>query len=148
MSNLGKKRLDALWTIARYAAGGGAISAVPVPGQEVSKQIALTASDILLYTTIWKIYFEEDLSNKQLLEMLVELGLVTIAATGTAYIAVKGTTALLTQISNLFGPLGWGVAAAITGSVTGLLGAAWLWSCESLYSETELKKENESIALS
>ena len=52
MSNLGKKRLDAVWTIARYAAGGGAISAVPVPGQEVSKQIALTASDILLYVKI------------------------------------------------------------------------------------------------
>ena len=146
MSNLGKKRLDALWTIARYAAGGGAISAVPVPGQEVSKQIALTASDILLYTTIWKIYFEEDLSNKQLLEMLAELGLITIAAAGTAYIAVKSTTVLLKEISNLFGPVGWGVAAAITGSVTGLLGAAWLWYCEGLYSERELKLESESIA--
>jgi hypothetical protein len=138
VSNLGKKRLDAVWAIATYASTGGVMSAVPFPGTELPKQIALTASDILLYTTIWKIYFGEELSRKQLLEMLSELGLITVAAAGTAYVVTKGSTALLTEITNRFGPVGWGVAATITGSATGLFGAAWIWYCEHLYSEKKL----------
>lgn len=137
MSSAGKKRLEATLAIATYAIGSGTASAAPTPGGELPKQILLTASDVLMYTSIWKIYFEEDLSRKELVEILAELGLVTIAATGTAYVVSKASTALLKEITNWTGPLGWGVIAAIAGSLSGLFGVAWAIYCDQLYSQRQ-----------
>lgn len=142
MSNLGKKRLEAVLAIASYAVGSGAATVAPNPGVEIPRQLVLTTSDILMYTVIWKIYFEEDLSQKGLLEMLTELGVVTVAATGTAYIVAKGSSAILHEITDWFGPVGWGVSAAIAGSLTGLFGAAWAIYCDNRYSQ----RETESVA--
>lgn len=135
MSSLGKKRLEVAIAIATCAVGNGGVSAAPTPGVEVPKQVVLTASDIAMYTSIWKIYFQEELSSKQVTDMLAELGLVTIAAAGTAYIVSKATTAILCEITDWIGPMGWGVAAAIAGSLTGLFGAAWAVYCDYLYSQ-------------
>jgi hypothetical protein len=137
VSNLGKKRLEAALAIAGYAVGSGTASAAPTPGGELPKQLLVTASDILMYTRIWKIYFEEDLSSKELLEILVQLGFVSLVATGAAYIAGKASTAILKEIVNWTGPLGWGITAAIAGSLTGLFGAAWALYCDTLYSQRE-----------
>ncbi|BAZ50121.1 hypothetical protein JMG10_42085 [Nostoc ellipsosporum NOK] len=139
MSNLGKKRLDTAVAIATYTIGSGTASAVPTPGVEIPKQLLVTASDILMYTNIWKIYFEEDLSKKELLEILAQLGLVAIGATGTAYIVTKASTAILKEITNWTGPLGWGVTAAIAGSLSGLFGLAWGLYCDHLYSQRQSK---------
>lgn len=135
MSSLGKKRLEAVFTIAGYAAGGGTVAAAPTPCMEVPKQIVLTASDILMYATIWKIYFEEDLSAKELVAMLIELGLITLAAAGAAYLVAKGSTAILSEITDWVGPVGWGVSAVVSGSLTGLFGAVWALHCEYLYAQ-------------
>jgi hypothetical protein len=137
VSSLGKKRLEAALAIASYAVGSGAASAAPTPGVEIPKQLILTASDILMYTNIWKIYFEEDLSSKGVLEMLAEVGIVVVAATGTAYIVAKGTTALLNEITDWLGPMGWGVSAAISSSLTGMFGSMWALYCDRLYSQKE-----------
>lgn len=137
MSSLGKKRLEAALAIASYAVGSGAASAAPTPGVEIPKQLILTASDILMYTNIWKIYFEEDLSSKGVLEMLAEVGIVVVAATGTAYIVSKGSTALLNEITDWLGPMGWGVSAAISSSLTGMFGSMWALYCDRLYSQKE-----------
>lgn len=137
MSSLGKKRLEAALAIASYAVGSGAASAAPTPGVEIPKQLILTASDILMYTNIWKIYFEEDLSSKGVLEMLAEVGIVVVAATGTAYIVAKGTTALLNEITDWLGPMGWGVSAAISSSLTGMFGSMWALYCDRLYSQKQ-----------
>jgi hypothetical protein len=133
----GKKRIEAVLAIAGYAASGGAVSALPSPGVEVPKQFVLTAADIGMYTAIWKIYFEEDLSHKNLVEILVELGIVTIGAVGTAYIVAKVSTAILSEINDWFGPVGWGFKAAIAGTLSGLFGLAWTLYCDRLYSQKE-----------
>lgn len=137
MSDLGKKRLDAVLAIATYATGGATATAAPTPGGEIPKQLFLTAADILMYTTIWKIYFEEELSTKNITEILAQLGLVTIGGAGTAYIVSKVSTAILKEISNWIGPLGWGFTAAVAGSISALLGAAWALYCEQVYMQKE-----------
>lgn len=136
MSSLDKKRLEVTLAIAGYAVSGGTASAVPTPGVEVPKQVVLTAADIAMYTSIWKIYFGEDLSYKALPEMLTELGIVTVAAMGTAYIVAKGSTAILSEIADWVGPMGWGIKAAMAGSLSGLFGAARALYCDRLYAET------------
>ncbi len=137
MSNLGKKRLETALAIATYSIGSGTASAAPTPGVEVPKQIVLAASDVAMYTTIWRIYFHEDLSTKEILSMLAELGLVTLAATGTAYIVGKATTAIASEITDWLGPVGWGITAAIATSITGLFAATWAIYCDCLYSQKE-----------
>ncbi|WP_341528099.1 hypothetical protein WKK05_01730 [Nostoc sp. UHCC 0302] len=137
VSSLGKKRLEVGLAIATYAVGSGTASAVPTSGIEVPKQIVLTASDIAMYTTIWKIYFQEDLSSKGIVDVLVELGVVTLAATGTAYLVTKTTTALLSEITDWLGPVGWGITAMIAGSLSGLFGVTWALYCDHLYSRSE-----------
>ncbi|WP_201447874.1 hypothetical protein [Calothrix sp. PCC 7507] len=139
MSNLGKKRLEVVLAIASYSVGSGTASAAPTPGGEIPKQILLTVSDIFMYTNIWKIYFQEDLSSKELVEILTDLGLVTVAATGTAYIVGKVNTAILKEITNWTGPLGWGLTAAVAGSLSGLFGIAWAIYCDRIYSQRELQ---------
>jgi hypothetical protein len=137
VSNLGKKRLEVALAIATYAIGSGTASAAPTPGGEIPKQIVLTASDVAMYTTIWKIYFHEDLSSQGILEMLSQLGLVTLAATGTAYIVSKATTAIVSEITDWLGPVGWGFTAAIATSITGIFAASWAIYCDRLAAEKE-----------
>ncbi|BAZ67508.1 hypothetical protein NIES4106_22630 [Fischerella sp. NIES-4106] len=139
MSNLGKKRLDVTIAITAYAIGSSGISATPTPGVEIPKQVVLTATDIAMYTSVWKTYFQEELSSKQLTDMLIELGLVTVAAAGTAYIVSKATTAILSEITDWLGPVGWGFTVAIAGSLTGLFGATWAAYCDYLYRQKELQ---------
>ncbi|MBE9200681.1 MULTISPECIES: hypothetical protein [unclassified Nodularia (in: cyanobacteria)] len=139
MSDFGKKRLEAVLAIASYSIGSGTASSVPTPGGEIPRQLILTASDILMYISIWRIYFQEDLSRQGLLDILAELGLVTVSATGTAYIVSKATTAILKEITNWTGPLGWGVTAAIAGSLSGLFGVVWALYCDRLASEREIQ---------
>lgn len=145
MNSLGKKRVEAVLAILGYAAGGGTVTAAPTPCAEIPKQIVLTASDILMYTTIWKIYFEEDLARKQLMEMLVELGLVTVVAAGAAYIVAKGSTAILSEITDWVGPVGWSASAVVSGSLTGLFGAAWALYCDNLYCQSKPHAAKRSL---
>ncbi len=135
MSDIGKKRLEATFAIASYAVGSGTATGAPTPGVELPKQLILTISDISMYFSIWKIYFEEDLSSKGLTEMLTDLGLIAIAATGSAYVVTKTSTALVSEITDWLGPVGWGVSAVIAGSLTGLSGSAWAVYCDYLYSK-------------
>jgi hypothetical protein len=135
VTHLGKKRLEATLAIAGYAAGGGAAASTPTPGMEFPKQFMLTASDVLMYASIWKIYFEEDLSQKELMDMLTELGLVAIASLGTAYTVARINTAILCEFADWLGPLGWWASAAISGSVAGLSGVAWALYCDRLYDQ-------------
>ena len=137
MSDFGKKRLEAVLAIATYSVGSGTASSVPTPGGEIPRQLILTASDILMYISIWKIYFQEDLSRQGLVDIFAELGLVTVSATGTAYIVSKATTAILKELTNWVGPLGWGVTAAIAGSLSGLFGVVWALYCDRLALERE-----------
>jgi hypothetical protein len=137
VSSLDKKRLEAVLAIATYTVSNGTATAAPTPGVELPKQLILTASDILMYTSIWKIYFGEDLSKNGLLEILAQLGLVTVAATGTAYIVNKVSTAILKEITNWAGPVGWGVLSVVSGSVSGLFAVAWALYCDHLYSQKE-----------
>ncbi|BAZ17723.1 hypothetical protein NIES4071_96030 [Calothrix sp. NIES-4071] len=135
MSNLGKKRLEATSIIVTCALGNATVSVAPTPGVELPKQFLLTASDVLMYSRIWKTYFEEDLSSKSILEILTELGLVCAVGAGTGYVVSKASTAILKEIVNWTGPLGWGVTATVAGSVSGIFGAAWALYCDNTYQQ-------------
>lgn len=131
--NLNKKRKKAALAILAVAAGSGVVIAIPIPSGEIPKQVFMTVAAVAMYTVIWDIYFDEELSQKDIKSILVDLGLITLISAGTAYITAKGATALISDITNWLGAIGWGVVGIIAGSVTGLLGVAWASYCDDLY---------------
>ena len=133
MERLGKKRWEAMVAIATYAVGSGTAVTVPTPWIELPKHVVLAASDILLYVTIWRIYFEEDLSHDDVLGLLAEVGLVTLASAGTAYLITRGSTAIVNEITDWLGPTGWGLGAAVSGSLTAVVGVLWAIVCDRLW---------------
>ena len=144
MSDIGKKRVEAAWTIAGYATGGGAVSATVTPGVEVPKQLLLAVSDMFMYGTIWKIYFEDDLTQKELLEILAELGLVTVTATGAAYLVAEATSAIAREIADWLGPSGWWISGVIASTLTGTIGALWALHCDQLYQERQARLQQKN----
>lgn len=130
--NLNKKRKKAALAILAVAAGSGVVIAIPISSGEIPKQVFMTVAAVAMYTVIWDIYFDEELSQKDIKSILVDLGLITLISAGTAYITAKGATALISDITNWLGAIGWGVVGIIAGSVTGLLGVAWASYCDDL----------------
>lgn len=141
MKQLEKKRLEAALAIASYAASSGAVVTAPTPGLELPKQVVLTASDTLLYATIWKIYFEDDLAQKELLEILAEVGLVVVTSVGTTYLVTKGSMVLLGELAGWLGPPGWALKVLVSGSLIGLVAVMWTVMCDRIY----ISRSNRSL---
>ena len=133
MSNLNLRRKKAALAILAAVGGSGVVMAIPMPSVEIPKQVFMTAANVAMYTMIWDIYFDEELSQKNVKSILLDLSLITLISAGTAYVTAKGTTALISDITNWLGAMGWGVAGAIAGSATGFLGLTWTFYCDDLY---------------
>jgi hypothetical protein len=63
--------------------------------------------------------------------ILVDAGVASLEGGLLVYAGVKTTEALLAEGLNFLGPLGWGVSAAITGTVTATVGLAFWRLCEN-----------------
>jgi hypothetical protein len=73
-ADLMNKRRKALWLIVPVAALTGGTSGTPTPGLEFPKQVAVSAADIALLAGIYNVYFEEDVSPKDMPELSSKLG--------------------------------------------------------------------------
>ena len=130
---MNQKRKKAALAILAAVGGSGMVIAIPIVNIEVPKQVFMTVADVAMYTVIWDIYFDEELSQKDTKSILVDLSLITLISAGTAYVTAKGATALISEITNLLGAIGWGVVGVIAGVVTGLVGVALTFYCDDLY---------------
>jgi hypothetical protein len=116
-------------TTAALAMGGG--SGTPTPMLELPKQAVIAVGDLALCVAIYAIWFDVRISTDAMRGLLLDAGIATVAAGTLVYGGVKVTEGLLAEGLNLLGPLGWGVKAAITGSVTGVVGITFWMLCES-----------------
>lgn len=118
-----------------FAAVGasGFVTATPTSSIEIAKQAFMTVVDVAMFTVIWDIYFDEELSQKDIKSILLDLSLITLLSAGTAYVSAKGATALISQLTDWLGSIGWVVAGVVAGLATGLLGFAWACYCDDLY---------------
>jgi hypothetical protein len=133
VSNLNQKRKRVFVAILAAVCGSGVVIADPTPSIEIPKQIFMTVADVAMCAVIWDIYFDEELSQKDIKSILVELGLITLISVGTAYVTAKAITGLISQLIDGLGSIGWGVAGLIAGLATALLGLAWAFYCDDLY---------------
>ena len=133
MSSLHHKRKKVSIAILATVFGSGLVTATPTPNIEISKQVFLTIANVAMCALIWNIYFDEELSKKDILSILLDLLVVTVISAFTAYATAKGITALIDDITNRLGVIGWLVIGIIASSATSLLGVGWASYCDDLY---------------
>jgi hypothetical protein len=122
------KTIGAITTTALMTGGG---SGSPTPMLELPKQAVIAVGDVALCVSIYTIWFDARISPSEMGELLLDAGLATVAAGMLVYGGVKLTEGLLAEGLNVLGPLGWGVKAMITGTVTGMVGFMFWMLCES-----------------
>ena len=133
MSSLHHKRKKVSIAILATVFGSGLVTATPTPDIEISKQVFLTIANVAMCAIVWNIYFDEELSKKDVMSILLDLLVVTVISAFTAYIAAKGITALINDITNWLGVVGWLVIGVIASLATSLLGVCWASYCDDLY---------------
>lgn len=133
MSSLHHKRKQVFIAILAAVFGSGVVTATPTPNLEISKQVFLTIANVSMCALVWNIYFDEELSKKDIISILLDLLVVTVISAFTAYITAKGITTLINDITSWLGVMGWLVIGIIAGSATSLLGLGWASYCDDLY---------------
>lgn len=118
MASLKKKRIQVLEIIATAAGVGGFATFVPKPTIEVPTQIVLGAADLAMCLKIWNIYFDEEIEEKSMLEIMTTKGIIAVAAGGTGYIIARGATGLLHEAMNAITLPGWVTSGLIAASAT------------------------------
>lgn len=137
---LNEKRLESALIILAASGVGGFATFAPTPTIEIPKQVVLGFADITMCLMIWKTYFKEELSEKDLLEMMGGASLIVLAAGGTGYVIAKGASGLLHEVLNAAILPGWLISGVVAASGTAVLGAAWIWFCDKKYQERPLLK--------
>lgn len=133
MSSLHQKRKQVFIAILAAVFGSGVVTATPTPNLEISKQVFLTIANVAMCALVWNIYFDEELSKKDIISILLDLLVVTVISAFTAYITAKGITTLINDVTSWLGRMGWLVIGIMAGSSTSLLGIGWASYCDDLY---------------
>jgi len=134
---LQKKQRKSLALILEFALGSTAASSVPTPAFEVSKQIILAAADVTLCWNIYALYYDEDLSVENIVELLKRAGIVTSVGTVLVYTGARTTWGLADEVLNLSG-IGTLVSGVIAGSSTALVGLAFLAWINNAWQQDQL----------
>jgi hypothetical protein len=133
MKNLAQKRKQSCLVILATVFGSAVVAAAPKVNPDSLKEIFLTVADVAMCMVIWDIYFQENLYQKKLKSILLELFFVIMVSAITAYITSRGITVLSDQLIPSLGKMGWVVIGAIAALTVSLLGIAWTFYCDDLY---------------
>ncbi len=133
MGVLTKKRTNSALAVLAASGAGGFGTFAPTPSIELHKQVLIGSADIAMCVGIWKIYFDEEIGEKSVLEMLRNAGFIAVAAGGTGWVIARIGTGVLGEIANWFGPPGWILSGAVAFSGTAALGAAFIVCCDQYY---------------
>ncbi|HYH88646.1 MAG TPA: hypothetical protein VEX67_05405 [Solirubrobacteraceae bacterium] len=135
--NIATKRWSAAKAYAVGVSGASAGSAAPhvIPGLGLGKHSAIAVVDANMLAGIYYAYFGERPSSETVLSMLRDAGVVLSLAGGVTYAGIKTMDWIANEFLQVVPVLGQGLAAAITGTVTGALGAAWWLSCDAAYKQ-------------
>ena len=137
---LQKKQRKSLTLILEFALGSTAASSIPTPAFEVSKQIILAAADVTLCWSIYALYYDEDLSVENIVELLKRAGIITSVGTVLVYTGARTTQGLADEMLNLTG-IGTIVSGVIAGSSTALVGLAFLAWINNAWQQDQLLLE-------
>ncbi len=130
---LDKQRFDAFVAIGRTALGTALTGAAPVPALAVARQLGIAAADAWMCFDIYKAYFDKDLSERELVDMLGTTGMIVLVGGIASYGTMKVAQSLLNEWLTIFPLGGWLLSGMMTGSSSLLLGLAWMTFVEDTY---------------
>ncbi|VEP12210.1 conserved membrane hypothetical protein [Hyella patelloides LEGE 07179] len=133
MSKLDRKRKRVIYTILAIAIGNTLVTAAPWLEIEIIKKMLLTFANVVMFIIVWDAYFDEQLSQKNNFLILQDLFAVTCLSVITTFILSKGITKMIGQLMTVLGTLGLGLAGAISGLITAIIGVIWASYCDDLY---------------
>jgi hypothetical protein len=133
MDDLTQKRQQSCLVIVATVFSIALVAAAPKINPNFVKEIFLTVADVAMCMMIWNIYLQENLYQKNIKSILLELFLVIVVIGITAYITSRGITVLSSKLTPRLGRIGWWIVGAIAALVTAILGIAWTFYCNDLY---------------
>ena len=122
---IGQKQRKSLKLIVSYAMGSTTVSSIPTPIFEVSKQLVLSASDVILCWQIYSLYYEQELSVDSVVELLKRAGIIVAVGSVLVYTGARATQGIADEFLNL-SIVGSLVSGLIAGSSTATVGLAFL----------------------
>lgn len=125
------KKSDAVWAIVQHSVLGAGAAAVPTPGIETHKHIALSANEIAMCVRIASIYAELDFTKDEIRSLLKESGIAVAGGGGLAVVATKVGHGVVNEMLNFIPFVGWGIKGILAGSLTTGVGWAFLKFCEA-----------------
>jgi hypothetical protein len=138
-----QKQRKSLALILEFAMGSTVASAIPTPVFEVSKQVALAATDVALCWRIYSLYYDKDLSVDSMIELLKRAGIVTAVGTVMIYTGARAAQGLVDESLNLTG-IGTLVSGIIAGSSTAVVGLTFLAWINEIWQRDQLLLEPSS----
>jgi hypothetical protein len=133
VSNLRQKRKKAIYTILVVTISNSLITAAPWLDLEIAKKLLLTFANVTMFIIVWDAYFDEQLAKKNNFSILQDLFAVTCLSVITTFILSQGITKIVEKLMAMLGMLGLGLAGAIAGIITAILGIIWASYCDDLY---------------
>jgi hypothetical protein len=133
MSKLRKKRKRVIYTILAVAIFNSLITASPSLDIIIVKKLLLTFADVVMFIIVWDAYFDEQLAQKSHWLILQDLFAVTCLSAITTFILSQGITKTIETLLSISTTFGWGIAGAIAGFITAILGIIWASYCDDLY---------------
>ncbi len=133
MNKLRQKRRQVLFGILAVVVGNSFVVAIPSFEMETTKKLFLTFANVVMFIIIWDAYFEEKLAQKGVRGILQDLLTITATGTVTTFIISKVITKAIAKLITAWGTFGWGIAGAIAGITTAILGIMWAFYCDDLY---------------
>ena len=137
MSKLKDKRRRVVLVILATITGNVLVTATPSPNVESSKYLLSTFANVMMFIVVWDAYFEEQLLQKTIKQILQDLLNITLISAITTLIIFKGITRNIDYLVMTFGLRGWSIAGAIAGFVTAVLGVAWSLYCDDFYRNSD-----------
>ncbi len=132
-SKIENKRARAFIRIGQNAIGAGMAAAVPTPALETAKMLGIAVADAWMFWEIYQIYYERELSSKQLSDLLGNAGIIVFTGGAIGYASLRISQTVINEFLNVVPVLGWVVAGAITGTSTLAVGLAWQVFVEENY---------------
>lgn len=140
LNTVERKRGDALIRIGQNVVGTSLTAAVPTPALETTKMIGIAVADAWMFWDIYKVYFDQRLSARRLVDMLGDAGIIVLSGGVIGYGVVKVSQSLIGELLNLVPLVGWAINGAMTGMSTAAIGLAWM-----VYVEEQFKADYTRI---
>ena len=133
MNKLTQKRKRVIYTLLVVSIGNSLVIAAPWIEVAIIKKLLLTFTNVAMFIIVWDAYFDEQLARKSNFLILQDLFAVTCLSVITTFILSKGITKIAETFTATSGTWGLGIAGAIAGIITAIIGIIWASYCDDLY---------------